>query len=204
MIMRLRVMDEVRKGSGTMTGSEGMAKTTTTSAPAGGRLYTLPDATGTTEFFGVLLAAATTDDVREPLRWTNMSLYRVTDGPSSGCYVLSVVGRSRVFHELGGACEKGVRTHVDDLDENAQPCRDCSPAMLDDGWPVEDNVAMETDWPRVYVCQDAKGVLNRLRDPKGTSVHSAGGVSGIGSRLLETAKKVDAQLLEASQAVRRL
>lgn len=130
------------------------------------------------EFTGEVIARTSTERP-ELLRWTEMELYRITEGERTGAYVFQVVGRSLVYHHERNACGKGVLCLARDLpgfgkdpdDYDAEPCAQCSPRPLD-VLPAEASVLMEEDWRRVGVCDTARDVhlglaqhASRSREP---------------------------------------
>lgn len=146
----------------------------------------------TLEFQGTLVEDATTETA-EQQRWTELELYRVTDG--TGRYVLHVLGRSVVYHAHGSACNTGTPTRMGDLDEDAEPCRDCGP-----GCPGADElVDRETDRASAYVCETVGEVLDHLRSRRAPDRFTAPGL-----KLLEKVIAVDDVFASAMRTVERL
>lgn len=160
------------------------------------------DASRTLEFEGTMLSDVSTETDRNP-RWTEMELYKVDDGR----YVLSIVGRSVVFHEHDSQCNSGVPTQVSGLNpemlEELEPCQRCSPPEPEDlaGTPTID---LEADRHTVHVCADANAVVEKLRNPKTTSANGTGLISGPGQRLLAIAASVDDGIKNAVTVVDRI
>lgn len=163
-----------------------------------GELHEIQDSASVKSFFGVLLSEVRTNALRKKLRWIEMALYRITEGPNTGKYFLEIVGCSDVFHEFGGSCGSGVKTLSNNVISTARPCHDCNPALLEDGRPREIVVAMENDRTRVHLCDDAKAVVARLRDET-----LDGAISGPGQRLLNEAAFDDEEIRKATRTVER-
>lgn len=90
-------------------------------------MYEVKDGSRTLQFEGTLLGASSSFR-RGSTRWIEFEIYR-TD---NGSYVLSRVGVSLVFHS--GACPLVSRYNltdmpVENLEEGATPCEDCSPTF---------------------------------------------------------------------------
>jgi hypothetical protein len=163
------------------------------------------------EFQGELVADSSSDD-RSQTRWTELVLYRFTDG--SGRYVLQTIGRSVVYHAVSGCVhgDRGVRVRLADLadrylDEDCtedvpEPCPDCQPLDIEAVAP-DDNleVKMEVDRYTAYVCDSVHDFLQRLRLTKGKS---AGQFSMPALLLLDRARLVDPVIEDALNQVRRL
>lgn len=160
------------------------------------------DASRTLEFVGVMLSDVSTETDRNP-RWTEMELYKVEDGR----YVLSIVGRSVVFHEHDSQCNSGVPTQVSnlsqDLLDDLEPCQRCTPPDPEDlaGTPTID---LEADRHTVHVCADANAVVEKLRNPKTASSSGTGLISGPGQRLLAIAASLDDGIKDAVTVVDRI
>jgi hypothetical protein len=108
--------------------------------------YKVRDQLGrTVHFTGELLAESTTQRDDAP-RWTEMELYRKTDGE----YLLHRLGQSVVYHELEGPCDRGTATRGPDLPADAEPCHQC------------DAPPMRHPRPRVH----------RRRQPRGDTAHA--------------------------------
>lgn len=139
----------------------------------------LRDSDREVEFEGVLLSEVSTDNSSSP-RWTEMELYKITVGPNAGKYVLSVMGRSVVYHVHNGPCNSGVPVSTKEIDEEFEPCFKCNPpapAALAATLTVD----LEEDRPQVHVVADGYELLRKLRNPK------ANAISGPGQRLLAIA-----------------
>lgn len=131
------------------------------------------------EFEGVLLSEVSTDNSSAP-RWTEMELYVITTGTNAGKYVLSVMGRSVVYHVHNGSCNSGVPTAVKDIDEEFEPCHKCNPPSPRALTSVA-TVDLEEDRPQVHVVADPQELLKKLHNPR------ANAISGPGQRLLAIA-----------------
>jgi hypothetical protein len=156
-----------------------MTDANVTASPAEGKLRRLRDSYREVEFVGELLSEVSTDNNSSP-RWTEMELYKITDGPSTGKYVLSVMGRSVVYHGHNGACNSGVPVSVKEISEEFEPCHRCnppSPAKLGATLTVD----LEEDRPQVHVVGDPQELLRKLHNPR------ANAISGPGQRLLAIA-----------------
>lgn len=157
--------------------------------------YVVPDQYDVVEFDGWRLAHARTDaDPREP-RWTELTVYRTV----AGQYVVQKVGKSLVFHDPRGACNRGVATDHQDLPDDAVPCPRClaGPDALDGA----DEVDLELDRNAVVVCARPQDVAPALlvRRHDGARV-----MSGVSQRVLDLAVEVDDDLYEAVNSVRRV
>lgn len=163
------------------------------------------------EFQGELVTDSSSDDRNQP-RWTELVLYRLTDG--SGRYVLQTVGRSVVYHAPSGCVhgDRGVRVKLADLadryldeactDDVPEPCPDCRPLDIEAVDPDDDlEVKMEVDRYAAYECRDVDDFLQRLRLTKGKS---AGQFSMPALLLLDRARLVDETIALALNQVRRL
>lgn len=147
-----------------------------------------------------------------PLRWTDMALYRVQGG--SCRYVLQIIGRSVVYHRVGG-CYKGVRMTIDRLQSDPrwhdfERCTKygCRPPDLADTKKLADTalVSVEEDIPRAYECADVDALMARLRrpgavaDPERPMVD----IGYVGVRLLDSAAEVDPDIAQAIRTTKLL
>jgi hypothetical protein len=160
------------------------------------------------EFQGELVTDSSSDDRSQP-RWTELVLYRLTDGTQR--YVLQVIGRSTVYHAADG-CERGVPVPLADLADRyldeactepiPEPCEVCRPRDVEAVEPNDETVVkMEVDWYSAYECQNVDELLQRLRLTKGRSM---GQFSMPALLLLDRAKSVDPTVAIALTQVRRL
>lgn len=156
-----------------------MTDVSTPTSADSSKLIKLRDSYREVEFVGQLLSEVSTDNNSSP-RWTEMELYRITDGQNTGKYVLSVMGRSVVYHVHNGACNSGVPVAVKEIDEEYEPCHRCNPpaphalaSLL--------SVDLEEDRPQVHVVSDPQELLKKLHNPR------ANAISGPGQRLLAIA-----------------
>lgn len=148
----------------------------TKNAEPKGKLTCLRDSYREVEFEGILLGEVSTDNNSSP-RWTEMELYRITSGDNTGKYVLSVMGRSVVYHVHDGQCNSGVPTAVKKITDEFEPCNRCNPPSiraLTEGVIVD----LEEDRPQVHVVADPQELLRKLHNPR------ANAISGPGQRLL--------------------
>lgn len=153
------------------------ANLTKPAAQQPGKLFRLKDSYREVEFEGVLLSEVSTDNSSAP-RWTEMELYKISDG--SGRYVLSVMGRSVVYHAHNGQCNSGVPVSVKEIDEEFEPCHRCNPPIPQALAGVL-TVDLEEDRPQVHVVNDPQELLRKLHNPR------ANAISGPGQRLLAIA-----------------
>jgi hypothetical protein len=195
----------------TMTSNDAMPDVGLTTDRANrlvGQLTRIPDSGRTLEFHGVEIAYVTTESPTLP-RWTEMRLYKVTDG--TGRYVLSVVGRSVVYHQHrddGTGCNAGVATLAENLfdkvgDTDAEPCFRCHPTAVED-IPLDMMIDMEKDRYSVHVCADAAAVIEKLRNKKNATAHTPGTISGPGQRLLDIAVGIDPSMMNSATVIDRI
>lgn len=171
-------------------------------AEARGELFRVTGALTTLEFQGVRVAEVDTATERSP-RWTVMELYRITDGPSAGRYVLSIIGCTVVYHHHGSACNTGVPTPSDELPAEAEPCERCTPSLTAGG---VDTVDLEEEWRNVQVCDGAQAVRDVLLTTsrgKRTGARGAATLSRPAENLLQRAAQAD-PAFDPSRFVERL
>jgi len=163
------------------------------------------------EFVGERVTDSSSDDRTQP-RWTDLTLYRLTDG--SGRYVLQVVGRSVVYHAVSG-CERGVHVSLRELADHyldeaceepvPEPCPVCKPvdieADLSAVTPGDLVVKMEVDRYSAYECRGVDELLQRLRL---TQQVKGAGFSMPSLLLLDRAKVADPAIAAALSRIRRL
>jgi hypothetical protein len=138
--------------------------------------------------------------------WTDIALYRVVDNPNMQ-YAVQIIGRSSVYHRVGGPCSRGVTMLVGKLGEDddryqaLKPClRDgCKPVDLDD-LKNSDSVKVEVNLSKLYECRDADEVVaatysHGRRDGKNRS--------GLSIKLLTAAAMVDAEIEQALMRMSR-
>lgn len=143
------------------------------------KLTKLRDSYRDVEFVGELLSEVSTDNNNSP-RWTEMELYKITGGPNVGKYVLSVMGRSVVYHVHNGQCNSGVPVSIKDIDEEYEPCHRCNPPAPQALASIV-SVDLEEDRPQVSMVGDPVELLKKLHNPR------ANAISGPGQRLLAIA-----------------
>lgn len=162
------------------------------------RTYRVRDSAEFLEFDGTKLADVSTMSDLSP-RWTQMELYKTTDGQ----YVLHIIGASVVYHRHHGPCNSGVETVAADLPDDAEPCFKCNPPELDK-LSDADLVDFEEDRYASHICPDATAVISQLRNPRSSGGRSSGSISGLGQRLLANAARVDDGIANATTTVRRI
>jgi hypothetical protein len=160
------------------------------------------------QFAGALIASASTSVTHAKPRWTEMALYRVDDG--TGRYVIQRVGRSRVYHRLGGPCGAGTAAPISELSDDSVPCDRCSPPVLDVirtmPWA---KAALEQDRFVAVTCDDAAAVLAQLRRAPEYPDHARPSLtdsrfSTPAQRLLDEARLGDPGIRAAALTVERL
>ena len=138
-------------------------------------------------FSGTRLAEETTE-TESSLRWLELELYRIDEGPKTGQYLLHRTGQSVVFHKPQ-SCGYGVPTSWDNVPDDAEPCAVCQPEEpflngKDSGYEVW----MESPRHKVIVCPTAadleRALLMKRKD--GTSF-----LSTPASNLLAKAERSD-------------
>lgn len=165
-----------------------------------GDLIRVRDSARTLEFWGVEIAEVSTEKSSLP-RWTEMRLYRVTDG--TGRYVLNIIGRSVVYHRTNDVCNAGIPVTADNLPDDAEPCAKCKPVDLDD-LVDDDTVDFEEDRYTVHVVDGPDAVIGKLRNPRTATESRLGAISGPGQRLLAIASANDPDMHHAVTTVERL
>lgn len=152
------------------------------------------------EFSGEMLAEVSTENPTLP-RWTEMRLYKVTDGTNR--YVLSIIGRSVVYHVTNGICNAGVPVTAEKLPGDAEPCRRCTPPRSD---ALDDDVQIDLEEDRytVHVVDGPDAVVSKLRNPRTATETRLGAISGPGQRLLAIAAAADPGMYNAVMVVDRL
>lgn len=138
--------------------------------------------------------------------WTDIALYRVVDNPRMR-YAVQIIGRSSVYHRVGGPCSRGVSMLVGKLAEDderydaLQPCQriGCQPVDLDD-LKNHDSVKVEVNLSKLYECPDADEVVaatysHGRRDGKSRS--------GLSIKLLTAASMVDSEIEQALMRMSR-
>lgn len=166
-----------------------------TSSP---EIIRIRDAARTIEFEGTMLSDVSTETDSNP-RWTEMELYLTVDGR----YVLTIIGRSVVYHDSAGRCNSGVPTPVGEIDpelrDELEPCPRCNPPGPDDLAGTV-TIDLEEDRHVVHVCATAADVVRKLRNPKSSS----SSISGPGQRLLAIAARCDDGIMAATTTVDQL
>jgi hypothetical protein len=161
------------------------------------------------EFTGVMLGTASTKATARFARWTDMTLYRVTEGSNTGLYILEVVGCSDVFHRTDSehhradkkvckGASNGDEIPSEDLSDDAEPCTECRPAGPFGRSALPEFVVTEVDLPQVSECPTPADVLAKIREG------ADGKVSIPAQRMLAQASAVDDDLGVALAVVRTL
>jgi hypothetical protein len=112
-------------------------------------------------FSGTKLAEESTE-TESSLRWLELELYRVDEGPKSGQYLLHRVGQSVVFHKPN-ACGYGVPTVWQKVPDDAEPCSVCQPVepfLSDAGTQYE--VWLESSRHKVIICPQVSDLERAL------------------------------------------
>jgi hypothetical protein len=116
-----------------------------------------------TEFEGRQIAKVATPNFP---RWVEMTLYSL----DTGGYVLHRIGQSMVYHAAGGVCGDGesasrtagcARITVDDLPDDAEPCKFCEPPAPVD-LPTRLPVLFEQPRHTIDRCADPATVIKRI------------------------------------------
>lgn len=166
------------------------------------KTFQVQDAARILEFEGQLLSDVSTETDSNP-RWTEMELYRTINGQ----YVLCIIGRSVVYHAHAGRCNSGVPTPVAEMDsdllDELEPCYKCNPPT-DEELVTSVTIDLEEDRHAVHVCDTAKEVVAKLRNPKAAAGRTTGLISGPGQRLLGIASRVDQDIKDAATVVDRI
>lgn len=187
-----------------------MESTSAPTSPLAPGLVRVRDIREVLEFQGELVTDSSSDDRNQP-RWTELVLYRFTDG--TGRYALQTIGRSVIYHAATGCVQgdRGVRVKLADLadrylaedctDDVPEPCPDCRPLDIEAVESDDDlEVKMEVDRYTAYVCGNVDELLQRLQLTKG----SPGQYSMPALLLLDRARVVDPVIAAALSHVRRL
>lgn len=123
--------------------------------------YTIPSSPKPVRFTGTLLSEESTE-TNSALRWLELELYRIDQGPRTGQYVLHRTGQSLVYHQPH-ACGYGVSTVWEAVPDDAEPCPVCKPSS---GLRAE--VWLEAPRHRVVKCLTPvhveKALLMRRKD----------------------------------------
>lgn len=160
------------------------------------------DASRTLEFKGELLGEISTETPDEP-RWLEIELYRVTDGTNR--YVLHLVGRSVVYHQYKGSCNRGVPASISEFPRDAEPCDKCHPPEWAD-LPDDVKFDLEIDRHTTHVCDSPTDVVDHLKVPNrnGRNKTSVGTLSGPAQRLLDIIAPIDPDIAAVTSTVERL
>lgn len=153
------------------------------------RTYTLNSQPKPVKFTGMHLAHASTE-TDSALRWLELDLYKIEDGPNKGQYLLHRTGQSLVFHKSGtnGGCGYGKAVKWHDVPDDAEPCPACKPEKSPDG---SYEIWLEVPRYRVVRCPTPEAVEDALLQ-KGRD----GGkfLSGPAASLLDEAVNADPEL----------
>lgn len=143
-------------------------------------------------FHGALITDVTTEASTLP-RWTEIELYRFTDGTAR--YLVHIIGRSVIYHRSGSVCNSGVPTPMFDLTEDAEPCPRCRPPKYVDSDQDDIVVDVESDRHTVAVCATVPEVFNALKVPGRV------GFTAPAQRLIDRAKLADPVFAAATRTV---
>lgn len=151
------------------------------------------------EFEGKMISGATTERPDDP-RWTEINIYKTV----GGSYVIERIGRSVVYHVHGSECNYGIATRVENLPDDAEPCKFCNPGAQEDLF-AEDLVDFEIDIHSAEVCSAAE-LPQRLTHKK---VNRDTGkeerfMSSVSRRALQGALDADQELTNAVMNVRKV
>lgn len=124
--------------------------------------YVLQGQAKPVRFSGTLLAEESTE-TSSSLRWLELSLYRIAEGPRTGHYVLHRTGQSVVFHRPK-TCGYGQATSWEHVPDDAEPCPVCAPGLEDKSYEVW----LESPRHKVVTCVTPvhveKALLMRRKD----------------------------------------
>lgn len=143
-------------------------------------------------------------------RWTDMTLYRVTEPGSRSRYAIHIVGRSVTYHSADTLCREArksrwTRITVKELEhtdpgryEILLPCleRGCRPGDLD-SLGDDDVVSVESDDHKLLTATSAKNIIRSLYTEFGK-------VNTIATTLLQDAATRNSQIRQALEAPRRI
>ncbi len=135
------------------------------------------------------------------VRWTDMILYAADPDRYPYEYVLQIIGRSIVYHDITGHCNRGTRRLVGDINkeepdryEVLQPCPRCRPkdlSVLKD----KDIVSAEEDRYSLYMCHTVDDLVDQLVDPRIKAI------GGLGQRLLDEAAQKNYAIAQLKETV---
>lgn len=135
-------------------------------------VHQVPGQVKPVRFTGDLLAEESTETPNS-IRWLELELYKITEGPKAGQYLLHRVGQSVVFHKPH-TCGYGVPTGWDKVPDDAEPCPTCQPiepflhGIHGKGAAPEYEVWMESPRHKVIVCPTVadleRALLMRRKD----------------------------------------
>lgn len=123
-------------------------------------LFTVRGQVKPVRFQGTKLAEESTE-TESSLRWLELALFRVDEGPKAGQYLLHRVGQSVVFHKPD-ACGYGVPTSWDKVPDDAEPCSVCQPVEPFLEPDVEYEVWLESPRHKVIVCPTVQDLERAL------------------------------------------
>lgn len=119
-------------------------------------------------------------------------------------YVLEIIARSWVYHDVNSACRKSrhkIQT-VSDVYESVErwrnlvPCNRCNPPDLQD-MQDGDRIAQERHDTHLYLCSDADAIIQRL-------YHRSGEISVLAAKLLRAAAREDPSIALAWKRLRKI
>jgi hypothetical protein len=149
-------------------------------------------------FTGIELSRISTRKPGRP-RWLELELYRITEGPNTGHYVLSTIAYSDVYHGGPRGCDKGISmTFGEALEQttSARPCADCvppRPSQIGPGFPVR----MEEDVHETVGYETIADLLDAMSVKQDTFKLKAGEMSGPSKSLLHDAAGKDPKIYAA-------
>lgn len=150
------------------------------------------------KFIGVELSRISTRKPGRP-QWLELELYRITEGPNTGHYVLSTIAYSDVYHGGPRGCDKGISmTFGEALQQtsSARPCGDCvppRPGQIGPGFPVR----MEEDIHKTIRYATVPELLEAMAVKQDVGMLKAGEMSGPSKSLLHEAATKDTKIYTA-------
>lgn len=167
-----------------------------------GQVYEVESADRVIKFRGELIADVVSQPANLP-RWTEMELFRLTDG--TGRYVVHIIGCSVLYHTHNSDCNAGIGTRLADLPEDAEPCPRCRPVSVTEKVRVHEGdrvVDFEVDRHTTHVCASADEAVDRLRSTGARNATHE--FSGPALRLLTAAAQRDPAINRVLNVVEEL
>lgn len=167
--------------------------------------FCLKDGLFDVPFTGVELAHVST---KRPGRhqWLELELYRITEGPNTGHYVLTTIAYSDRYHGGPRGCAKGISmTFGEALKQatSAQPCPDCAPprpSQIGPGFPVR----MEEDIHETIRYETVDDLIEGRKLEYDTGKLKAGSMSAPSKGLMHEAATKDPAIREALSGTVRM